>query len=258
VTNFGESGYVSTQGMIELQLQVRSGNIPDVVVFYDGINDIAAAAQSGQAGVPQNEFNRSREFSFGRAVYGSETGVGSDWRAARAITGAILQRLQFVQRLLVAFSPSYAMHRPTEEVADDIVTAYLGNVEFIESLKRTHGFDVLYIWQPTPHTTTKILTPHEQKLLKGIASRPFSRQLRDLHRIVAPKIDSAMRTRVRTRFVNASDLFKGDTISVFSDEIGHNTEKAIPYIVDAFYPNLLALAEWNTKASSISQSLPHD
>jgi lysophospholipase L1-like esterase len=99
VTNFGESGYVFTQGMLELQMQLRQGNIPDVVVFYDGINDVAAAAQRGEAGVPQNETNRSREFEFGRAIYGTETGVGSDWRAARAIGTAIAQRFQFVQRL---------------------------------------------------------------------------------------------------------------------------------------------------------------
>ena len=99
VTNYGESGYVFTQEMLELELQLRANNVPDIVVFYDGINDVAAAAQYGKAGVPQNEGNRAREFAFGRAIYGSETGVGSDARAAVAIGSAMAQRFQFLERL---------------------------------------------------------------------------------------------------------------------------------------------------------------
>ena len=54
VVNFGETAYVSTQGVIMLLMQLQSGNVPDLVVFYDGPNDIYAAYQSGRAGVPQN------------------------------------------------------------------------------------------------------------------------------------------------------------------------------------------------------------
>jgi len=50
--NFGETGYVFTQEVIELMLQLRSGARLRLVVFYDGINDVAAAAQAGMAGIP--------------------------------------------------------------------------------------------------------------------------------------------------------------------------------------------------------------
>ncbi len=89
ITNFGETGYAFTQELIELELQLRSGNVPDVVLFYDGINDMAAAGQYGAAGVSQNESNRSREFEFGRAVSGTENRRRrSDLRAAGAIGSA--------------------------------------------------------------------------------------------------------------------------------------------------------------------------
>lgn len=58
VTNYGESGYVSTQELIALMLELQRGNVPDIVVFYDGVNDTFAAFQSGVAGIPQNESNR--------------------------------------------------------------------------------------------------------------------------------------------------------------------------------------------------------
>ena len=48
VVNFGESGFVSTQGVIQLILELQSGNIPDLVIFYDGVNDVYAAYQSGR------------------------------------------------------------------------------------------------------------------------------------------------------------------------------------------------------------------
>jgi lysophospholipase L1-like esterase len=63
ITNFGETGYVSTQGVITLLLQLRKGNVPDAVIFYEGVNDTYSAYQNGIAGIPQNEFNRVKEFN---------------------------------------------------------------------------------------------------------------------------------------------------------------------------------------------------
>ena len=63
VTNFGESGYVSTQELLTLLLELREGNVPDVAIFYNGPNDVFAAHQQGVAGLPQNEFNRRAEFN---------------------------------------------------------------------------------------------------------------------------------------------------------------------------------------------------
>jgi hypothetical protein len=61
-----------------------------------------------------------------------------------------------------------------------------------------------------------------------------------MHRQIAPMLDSVMSELVGSRFINQSSLFAGDTISVFSDEIGHNTEKSIPTIVNGFYRQLAA------------------
>lgn len=51
VSNMAQNAHTSTQEIIELMLQLRSGNIPDFVVFYDGFNDVWAAYESGIAGV---------------------------------------------------------------------------------------------------------------------------------------------------------------------------------------------------------------
>src|SRR5207247_2022292 len=67
VMNFAESAYVSTQDVIMLLMQLRSGNVPDLVLFYNIEDDIYAAYQSGRAGLPANldqiaaRFERRRE-----------------------------------------------------------------------------------------------------------------------------------------------------------------------------------------------------
>src|SRR5262245_33112471 len=54
VTNFAESASVSMQGIIMLLMQLRSGNVPDVVLFYTIGDDVYAAYQSGRAGTLEN------------------------------------------------------------------------------------------------------------------------------------------------------------------------------------------------------------
>ena len=46
IVNYGEWGYVVTQNMILLTLELRDGNVPDLVIFYDGINDVFATYQA--------------------------------------------------------------------------------------------------------------------------------------------------------------------------------------------------------------------
>ena len=63
VVNFGQSGYVSTQEVIALMRSLQRGETPDLVIFYDGFNDVTSSYFSRQAGLPQNEPNRVAEFN---------------------------------------------------------------------------------------------------------------------------------------------------------------------------------------------------
>ena len=54
--------------MIKLQLELRAGNIPDIVIFYDGVNDVYSSFQTyimgqDEAGLPQNNQNRKDDFN---------------------------------------------------------------------------------------------------------------------------------------------------------------------------------------------------
>lgn len=63
VRNLSEIGYVSTQERIALAQELQAGYRPDVVVFFDGVNDTTSALLERQAGLSTNEINRRNEFN---------------------------------------------------------------------------------------------------------------------------------------------------------------------------------------------------
>lgn len=144
VTNFGQLGYVSTQDRLALEEELRVGNIPDVAVFLNGYNDLMAALQTQQGGLPQNESNRRAEFNantwqtLGRDLERS----GIFWfieGLSRRLGGNSDHRIESGQ---VA----------TEELASEVSRFYTENLQCIDTLGQRHGFLPLYYWQPTVFT----------------------------------------------------------------------------------------------------------
>ena len=133
VTNFAEDGYVSTQSLISLILRLRSGDVPDVVVFYSGVNDVLAALEGRRAGIPYNEFNRRREFA----------------------------------------RMTEQPYRPTDPQIDDeelirqVVDLYLGNVHVLAALANQFDFQAFCYWQPVGFVG-KPLTKYEQQSMPGL------------------------------------------------------------------------------------------
>ena len=63
IRNLAEIGYVSTQELIALVRELQGGYRPDIVIFYDGVNDTTSAFLEREAGVTTNEVNRRAEFN---------------------------------------------------------------------------------------------------------------------------------------------------------------------------------------------------
>src|SRR5205814_8069544 len=63
VENHAQIGWVDTQSLIDLMLDLRAGRVPRVVVFYDGWNDLDAGINEAAPGTPLNEANREAEFN---------------------------------------------------------------------------------------------------------------------------------------------------------------------------------------------------
>lgn len=221
VTNLGQSGYVFTQEVVELMLQLRAGARPAAVVFYDGINDVASAVQAGRAGIPANDFHRRRDYETGARVFDWRTDLRTEGRVASALVTIASTRLQLLDRLRprgAAFSSP-----PDDSTADDIVHTYGSTAELVEALGEAYGFTPLYFWQPTLHSTRKPLSSFERSLWGTLEGDAYTRTLIRVHRLVPSRLAS-LRATLGDRLVDISGLFSRDTATVYLDVIGHTTE----------------------------------
>ncbi len=139
VRNFGESGWVSTQEVILLDRMLRRGEVPDVVVFYDGVNDTFSAFQSGVAdGSHQNLGMFENYFELG---YDPRRSIVSRLAIVRGM-GSIGRRLGIDRR------PPTEDESSREALADGVAEVYGANVRWVRNRAAEYGFSCLFAWQP--------------------------------------------------------------------------------------------------------------
>jgi hypothetical protein len=153
VTNLAQFTYVSYQGVITLLNELRDEDIPDVVVFYDGCNELYGMTDLG------GPFWSDRmEKEFGLLTY---TKRG-------ALLKAATQSLLMSSALGEAVKPSPPWKPPSEEAQkkrnQTISRVYTKNVKLLERLALSYGFRALFYFQPILYS--KAITPDETVELK--------------------------------------------------------------------------------------------
>jgi len=233
VENFGETGYVFTQELLRLLLELRQGARPALVVFYDGLNDLFATAIDGACGIPQNERRRAVEFAIGRFLNTRAWSefkdlVGTAW--TRGVGGQTAD----------ARAPAGASRDSVGSIrARQTLTCYEATAKLVEALAGAYGFQVLYVWQPMPATTVKPPTPYEARVLARLEHGPLLPYVAASGRVAAGLVDSVMQPIAGPRFLNLATLFAGDSGAVWLDEIGHLTERANARVAGAMLPAIL-------------------
>jgi lysophospholipase L1-like esterase len=170
VVNYGETGWVSTQELIALELELRQGRRPDLVVFYDGINDTYTAFQQGVAGIPQNEFNRVTEFNFMQKSVKERLGIIGRDAADRLSTRKLFELFQSdvikgIGVKLDEAAPGFNMDAPSvARLAGQVIDTYVSNVELVNLLGEHYHFKPLFYWQPSVAEKPQ-LTAYEKELL---------------------------------------------------------------------------------------------
>ena len=169
VSNLAQVGYSSTQEIIELVLQLRSGNIPDFVIYYDGFNDVWGAYESGRAGSHHSEgpiaarvegkpeaFNVPPPFE----ALLQESNIWLLITSIRNRTPDFASELQRVETY-----STMGVH--TDSLAAEVVETYLGNCHIVEALAEQYGFKYIFVWQPSIWYGEKIKTEDEQDIYNG-------------------------------------------------------------------------------------------
>jgi len=170
VTNYGQNGFVSTQDVLELQRAISAGNTPDIAVFYNGYNDISAAALNGHAGAHLYYSRIARRFEGDAPDAARGPGLTDLLRTTR--TWALIQRLPRRAPAQQSAAGPGARTAPSDAavaaLADSVVHIYLTNFRTIEALAGAHGFSFHVFWQPLLPLSAKPRTAEEERMGQGL------------------------------------------------------------------------------------------
>jgi lysophospholipase L1-like esterase len=168
VVNFGQYAYVSTQEVIELMLQLQKGNIPDIVIFYDGVNDTFSGFQLSVPGLPHDEIRREKEFCLLERKELQTLAVQSAIRqlSTMRFLHGVLQKSGLRRDNFQPVPPEYEKAIADKgALAHAVVETYLNNIKLVQTLSRSYGFTSLFYWQPVIYTKQH-LTEYERQSLE--------------------------------------------------------------------------------------------
>jgi lysophospholipase L1-like esterase len=158
------------QNVITLLTQLRSGNVPDVVLFYALADDIYSAYQSGRPGVIENLSQIAARFE-GRKETPTVTFVD---RLRETYSYALIDQL--MGKLTIANpqqedEPTAGKLVTYESMGVDVATLsdliardYLGSYKIVSALAQEYGFQYYFFVPPTITLGNKPLTPEEQEM----------------------------------------------------------------------------------------------
>jgi lysophospholipase L1-like esterase len=227
VSNLGEVGYVSTQELLALELALRGGERPDVVVFLDGVNDVLATMQNGVAGWPQNEANRREEFEDHR--HGGRLLVTA---LRQLVEGSAMMRLA---RAVGARLGSAGLGSATQQpwmvdetarlrLARETIDLYARNAELAAVLGKAYGFRTRHYWQPTVFTKPRRHAVESERAEQYAVLGPWLAEVK-------------RRLETRREIVDLGGLFDAESRLIFWD-FCHTTEEGNRAIAQAIADDL--------------------
>lgn len=165
VINYGEIVYITNQEVITLLQELNKGNNPDIVVFYDGINDTYVPLQYGRVGIPYNESHREEEYALlnpDNRFHLYKTTIEKIYHS----TGMY----RFFDNLIQIIKKEDKFEKLNRDIPTDdelntlkteLVRNYISNIKQVSSLSKSFGFTSLFYWQPVIFTKNH-LTSYEQ------------------------------------------------------------------------------------------------
>jgi lysophospholipase L1-like esterase len=185
VRNFGQMGWVTSQELIYLYELLRRGERPDLVIFYDGINDTFLGYQDGIAGLTQNEFLRAQEFgilasSSGRKrlyrtalrTFLMNTGMADLIKLLSGKDEATVERTEVGPIGSIAYLAPPSDFEGNDAIEHDIVNIYLFNNQMVRAIGDHFGFRALFYWQPVIYSKHP-LTVYEQSFVGARSRQEF-------------------------------------------------------------------------------------
>jgi hypothetical protein len=238
VANYGQLGHNSTQEAITLQQLLKAGEQIDIAVFYDGINEMACAEQTGRADGLFNEARRRAEFNLLHPDRRSDLIIAALMAAAPRTMRRLRQLTGLRLRGVMAVGEVDLSRVDVPRLAREVIAVYASNLRLVRLLAREYGFRPIFFWQPVI-TTKKFKTRDEQRWNNDYTTDPARRRLL-YEAIIAerrrhPDLISAGDT------IDLSVLFDDWTDPVYID-LFHLSEIGNATVADAMLPSVTRAA----------------
>jgi lysophospholipase L1-like esterase len=163
VVNFGQRGWVIWQELLQLDQQLAVREAPDLVVFYDGTNEVnVMAEQGGNQPTVYNADDLRATFEGGAVTDAGEVAeeqpldeaIFEVWRDT-SLVGEIAREA----RQVLSVAPAAAGEVPDpgadpREVVDEAVAVYQRARDRVIDLTERHDVETLFFWQPKAESTT--------------------------------------------------------------------------------------------------------
>lgn len=147
VRNYGESAWNSTQCVIALIQAIQRGEIPDLVVFYDGANDLTWTF-GNDTPMRHGQYERIAE------VFNS-TGRGRGHAGLRVVSPVGILRLLAPNmmadrdlRRQGGTGPSDRSPAHLEALAGEAMDVHRANRRLVQAMADAYGFRCHFFWQP--------------------------------------------------------------------------------------------------------------
>ena len=218
VLNMGEVAYTSTQELNYLLEYLSNGERPDIVIFYDGVND-------GQVSVyhpaePRGVYSIEKTLGFKtHRLTMSEVFQAMVERSGYAHLGKIGQKIR------EKMSPDPSGGKPQDgewdrEIAPKIATNvdatlqhYDEVIRQVKGLETAYGFKSYFFWQPNLFSDTRKPVAYEQEIVDKQSQPTWIRSQQALYTAARPRFSN----REDERVYFLGDIFNTHPNPVFID-----------------------------------------
>jgi len=147
--NMGRLSFVNQQETFLYYLKLRPGARPDIVVFYDGFNDMYTAIKHKEVGLSWYEDKRKKEFNVisEETLWPSIRSVGSSLALAfhKTNLSKLMKRLEGYRNEQKKPEPPA---EPLRTLLEEAANCFLWNVEASHDISTKHGIGSIFYLQP--------------------------------------------------------------------------------------------------------------
>lgn len=207
VKNFAETGFVNWQDVIRLAELCAEGKIPDLVIFYEGANDVAAKLQTPYLNRVHQNLSDWQERHGNWRRHDDIPHEVREWFQKHSLVHKVGRRLgrKLQKRRAVETILSPEPER-IKQLADEIVTTYGENAVFVQKLARAYGFKAWFFWQPlllTKEEPTEEESNYQETDFGGLLSAVYRAATKEIRsQDFAIDLSDAFDDHIRTIYID--------------------------------------------------------